>query len=231
MPIDVAFDFRTDAGGKDPDSHSPTLRRYHQLLWSKPLPSGAPFDLSVSTPRVYLHHRSSLGEFSLTSDSVMQTFTRWQSMKHMTKQLPEEENEEFQKITYTIGGMMVFPGNRIERFQTLNMARGFTQAISDRFDLTVECIRRHYVNQESPLTSTLSRYSAFFALFDDFREYVKFFLLDDIVTNGTEVKSFMQFDDFRPPYIPQHLSEYQEYRQRSIDFVEARNQRIVMLSL
>jgi len=64
MPIDVAFDFRTDAGGKDPDSHSPTLRRYHQLLWSKPLPSGAPFDLSVSTPRVYLHHRSSLGEFS-----------------------------------------------------------------------------------------------------------------------------------------------------------------------
>ena len=149
----------------------------------------------------------------------------------MTKQLPEEENEEFQKITYTIGGMMVFPGNRIERFQTLNMARGFTQAISDRFDLTVECIRRHYVNQESPLTSTLSRYSAFFALFDDFREYVKFFLLDDIVTNGTEVKFFMQFDDFRPPYIPQHLSEYQEYRQRSIDFVEARNQRIEMLSL
>lgn len=37
MIIDTAFDFRTDtAPGKDPDSHSPTLRRYHQLLWSKP---------------------------------------------------------------------------------------------------------------------------------------------------------------------------------------------------
>lgn len=44
VTIDVAFDFRTDAGGKDPDSHSPTLRRYHRLLWSKPLPSGEPFD-------------------------------------------------------------------------------------------------------------------------------------------------------------------------------------------
>lgn len=38
MNIDTAFDFRTDTPpGRDPDSHSPTLRRYHQLLWSKPL--------------------------------------------------------------------------------------------------------------------------------------------------------------------------------------------------
>ena len=51
MTIDIAFDFRTDAPeGKDPDAYSPTLRRYHQLLWSKPLPSGASFDLSDTTP-------------------------------------------------------------------------------------------------------------------------------------------------------------------------------------
>ena len=41
MTIDIAFDFRTDAGGKDPDAYSPTLRRYHRLLWSKRLPGGA----------------------------------------------------------------------------------------------------------------------------------------------------------------------------------------------
>jgi hypothetical protein len=46
--LDIGFDFRTDAGGKDPDSHSPTLRNYHRLLWSKPLPSGEFFDLSDS---------------------------------------------------------------------------------------------------------------------------------------------------------------------------------------
>ena len=28
MGIDIAFDFRTDAGGKDPDVYSPALRRY-----------------------------------------------------------------------------------------------------------------------------------------------------------------------------------------------------------
>jgi hypothetical protein len=85
MAIDVAFDFRTDARGKDPDSHSPTLRRHHQLLWRKPLPNGGSFDLSVST-RGVLHHRSSLGEFWLTSDSVMPTFTRWLALKPITEQ-------------------------------------------------------------------------------------------------------------------------------------------------
>ena len=53
MTIDVAFDFRTDAKGKtpDPDKDSPTLRLYHRLLWSKPLPSGAFFDLSETNSR------------------------------------------------------------------------------------------------------------------------------------------------------------------------------------
>ena len=38
--IDIHFDVQTDSKGKDPDSASPTLRAYHQLLWSKPLPNG-----------------------------------------------------------------------------------------------------------------------------------------------------------------------------------------------
>src|SRR5215213_7730828 len=43
--IDITFDFRSDTPpGRDPDALSPTLRTYHQLLWSKPLPSGAPFE-------------------------------------------------------------------------------------------------------------------------------------------------------------------------------------------
>jgi hypothetical protein len=71
--IDITFDFRSDTPpGEDPDARSPTLRRYHQLLWSKPLPSGARFELDIITPHAYLHHRSELGEFVLASDSVIQ---------------------------------------------------------------------------------------------------------------------------------------------------------------
>ena len=74
--IDVTFDFRSDTPpGKDPDTFSPTLRRYHQLLWSKPLPSGALFELDVTGPPYYLHHRSELGEFWLSSDAVVPSFS------------------------------------------------------------------------------------------------------------------------------------------------------------
>lgn len=38
--IDTSFDLRTDASG-DADTYSPTMRRYHRLLWSKRLPGGA----------------------------------------------------------------------------------------------------------------------------------------------------------------------------------------------
>jgi hypothetical protein len=226
MEIDISFDFRTDARGKDPDTHSPTLRLYHRLLWSKPLPGKALFSLTETTPRAYLHHRSSLGEFYLSSDSVIPTFTKWQSLKPITEQFPKEENEAFLTISYTIGGMMIFPGNQVDGKQTINGARGFSRAISDRFDLTLECIRRHYLNLDSPLATTLSRYATFFALFDDFRGYVNFFLLDDLVANDFGVKFFMPFDDFRPPSVPRDVDTYKEYRRRSIEFVKARNNRI-----
>jgi len=117
--IDTAFDFRIDAGGGDPDRYSPTLRRYHQLLWSKPLRSGAIFDLSDKVPGVYLHHHSPLGEFRLKSDSVMQTFTRWESLRPITEQRSDAQNTEFASIAYTIGGMLIFPGNQINARWTI----------------------------------------------------------------------------------------------------------------
>ncbi len=40
--------------GKDADSYSPTLRYYHKLLWSKPLPNGTSFDLDTET-KMLLH--------------------------------------------------------------------------------------------------------------------------------------------------------------------------------
>lgn len=225
MRIDTSFDFRTDAGGKDPDSHSPTLRSYHKYLWSRELPSGVPFTLD-DTSDEYLHHRSGLGEFSLTSDAVMATFTRYRATADIIAQIPEREQEAFDTITYTMGGMMVFPGNRVDGKQTINGARGFNRKISDRMDLTLECIRRYYQHEDSPLAETLGRYKDYFALFEDFRGYVDFFLLQDLVTDGYSVKFFMPFDDFRPPSVPKDLDTYLAFRERSIEFVKARNRRI-----
>lgn len=143
MLIDTSFHFRADAGARDPDRHSPSLRRYHKLSWSKPLPSGALFELDDSTPGWYLHHRSEVGEFFLSSDSIQPTFTRYLLMKHITGQCPEAENEAFRTAGYTIGAYIVFPQNQVDRKPTINGARGLDPRIRDRMDLTLECIRRH----------------------------------------------------------------------------------------
>lgn len=227
MVIDISFDFRTDAGGRDADAYSPTLRKYHKLLWGKPLPCGRRFDLTDTVRGVYLHHSSNLGQFFLCSDSIMHTYTKWESLKHITGLLPEEENEAFRTVAYTIGGYTVFPGNKIAGKQTINVARGFNGRISDRFDLTLECIRRHYARQNSPLAETLARYHAFFALFQDFSGYVDFFLLHDLVTpDSTAVRFLTRFDDFKTPAVPKNGDEYRTYRRLGIEFVQARNQRI-----
>lgn len=228
MIIDTTFDFRTDAPpGRDPDSHSPTLRRYHQLLWSKPLPSGVLFELDATTPGHYLFHRSALGQFGLSSDAVMASYTRHIAMAPIIAQFSEQEHAAFNTSGYTIGGMMVFPSNRVDGKITINGARGFLRRIADRMDLTLESIRRHYRGEPSPLGTTLARYADFFALFEDFRGYVDFFLLQDLVTvDGTSVRFFMTFDDFESPAMPRNAETYREFRRLSIEFIEARNRRI-----
>lgn len=230
--IDTGFDFRSDTPpGKDPDRFSQTLRRYHQLLWSRPLPSGKAFDLSTTTPGVYLHHRSELGEFFLGSDAVITTFARRVAMQPIISQVPEEEREAFLKIGYSIGGMIVWPGNRIDGTPTMNVARGFNRSIGDRFDLTLEAIRRHYEGGSSPLGGTIARYADFFGLFANFEEYVDYFLLNDLV-DGRKVKFFSSsFRDFGDSPFPGDMDEYREFRSNNVAFINARNERIAATGL
>lgn len=136
-------------------------------------------------------------------------------MRHIVEQILEHANEEFRTLGYTIGGMMIFPGNRIGGKQTINGARGFNRTIADRFDLTLECIRRHYLGAPSPLAGTISRYRDFFDLFVDFRGYVDFFVLQDLVDrDGSQVDFFMSFDDFKGPSVPRSLEHYTSSRRQ-----------------
>ena len=130
-------------------------------------------------------------------------------------------------LAYTIGGMTLFPGNRVDGKWTINQARGCISRISDRLDLTLECIRRHYRGEASPLGTTLARYADFFRLFDDFQGYVGFFLLQDLVTeDGAAVRLFPPFDEFQSRPVPKDLDTYREYRRQTMEFIEARNRRI-----
>lgn len=195
VTIEIMFDFRTDAGGgnADPDASSPTLLRYHQLLWSKPLRSGKHFELTPRERKPYaLLHDSELGKFLLASDSVLPTFTRRPGMQAIIGQLPLADIDALNTITYTIGGMILWPGNQINGKWTINQARGCTGAIADRFDLTVECVRRHYEGDSThPLADTFGRYHDFFDLFGTFAGYVDFWHLDHLLDANGGVKFFL----------------------------------------
>ena len=100
-------------------------------------------------------------------------------------------------------------------------------AIADRFDLTLECIRLHYLGETSPLAEVLIRYGEFFALFDDFNGYTDFFLLQDLVSDDSPaVKFLIPFADFGTSPLPPTIEAYQGYRRNAMGFVEARNRRM-----
>ena len=227
--IDINFDFYSDTPkNKDPDSFSPRLRKYHQVLWSKPLPSGVNFHLDLNTPKL-LHHISELGEFFLSSDSIGHTYSEWKRMSHIIGEFELKELKPFYFTCSTIGAYLIFPAKRIDNKMTINGARGVNHKIHDRFDLTLECIRRFYLKEKSPLSDVLERYANFFNLFDNFRGYVDFFLLQDLVEKDyLAIKFWSVFDYFdSASRIPNNKEEYLRYKTKVIDFVNARGQRML----
>lgn len=222
--VDTSFNYHDDSGGRDPDKYSATLRRHHQILWSKELPKGrGRFDL-IYEGGSHLTHRSSLGTFFLSSDAI--TTRLLDRAARVIRTIPDAEIPPYRG--YTTGSALVFPGNIIGRKMTINGARGFHPRIADRFDLTLECIRRHYLGIEpNPLRDVLNRYGTFFELFSDFDGYVEFFLLKDLLEeDGATVKYFHHFNDFKTPAVPKTKDEYLEYLRRKNAFITARNRTI-----
>ena len=186
--LDVEFDFFKEAKGRDPDRYSPTLIKYHRILWQKLVRDNKFFDLTFSEKN-RLTHSSDLGVFELSSDTIGHTYRKSKRMAHIIKQIPKSDIDSFLKTCRTMGGYIVFPANKIYG-NTINQERGTNTKITDRWDLTVEWIRRHYVGGESPLSNTLLRYSDFFNLFSNFKSYVEFFHLQDVVSDDFKKVKF-----------------------------------------
>ena len=238
--IDVTFDFTTDtpgywtdfwkrndglgAGGRDPDADSRKLQKYHQFLWSKELPNGEKMELSAGLGPTYLAWNG----FRFGSDSIAASFryTRYGEMlRRIADALPDYHAymEDFIRKTYTIGGAIIFP----KRQWSINQARGCNRYIRDRWDLTLECIRRYYAGEESPLTKDLQKDSAFFDLFVDFKGYVDFFYLQDCVSaDYQKVDIWLGSGDFTAEPLPATVEEYFRWMNCNLEFVAKRNHRI-----
>ena len=229
--IDITYDFRNDSNGRDPDMYSATLRRYHKILWTKTLPNGDSFTLSSNVKKIYLYCESNLDKFYLSSDVMIPTYSKWKRTKDLIEQVPKNEVADFLRTTCTIGAYIIFPKNKIDGMQTINQERGRNKAINDRFDLTLECIRCHYDRCENPLQKTLKAYDNYFKLFQDFKGFCDFFLLQDLVSEDyKKVKFLLPFNGFIQNPLPANIEEYLIYKNNSVEFVKKRNNRIQMLN-
>jgi hypothetical protein len=225
MLVDTSFNVYSDAQGGDPDSTSPMLRKYHKVLWSKPLPNGKSFKLSDNRTSAYLYHNSELGEYFLGSDAITHSYRNHKRKLWLTQQIPNDVTELFD-MGSTIGAYTIFPNNRIDGKHTINGARGCNSFIDDRFDLTLECIRLFYLGQESPLYNILLRYKNFFDMFESFTGYIEFFLLGDLVDEHQQIKFYLPFDNFKTKPAFTDIDDYLIYKNRVMDFIKSRNKRI-----
>jgi hypothetical protein len=231
--VDTAY--RTSYEKKnDPDKNDPILRDHHRLLWSKRLPDGRMFDLTANNSKPYrLSHRSDMGNFSFSSDAITHSYSRGSHGKKVSeavRRIPKDDIDAFFNLGCTIGGYLIFPSNTVDKKKTITRERGTNPQIKDRFDLTLECIRRWYLGkgEKNPLYDCLTRYTDFFRLFTDFKGYVEFFLLDDIVDPKAEKISFwLPFEEFGVTHpFPGDDREYKEYMRNVSDFINARNLRM-----
>lgn len=225
MIIDTNFNFFSDSNGGDPDSNSPTLRKYHKILWSKPLPNGKLLELRDNKSGAYLYHESELGKFFLGSDAITHSYRNHKRKKWLTEQIPAEVNELFESCS-GIGAYIIFPNKKIEGKYTINQSRGINSFIDDRFDLTLECIRLFYSGEKSPIYDTLKTYESFFKLFDGFKGYVHFFFLDDLIDKNDKIKFYLPFDGFKTRPTFSDVKEYLLYKTNVISLFNSRNKRI-----
>ncbi|SOC51081.1 DUF6994 family protein [Ornithinimicrobium cerasi] len=242
--IDTELDFASYYhGGGDPDQTCERLYLWHQALCSRPVEGVGPFEIEVTYDYAYglRTHTADGATFRLGSDGIIPTWSTSGWTSRFTPDLVTEveaDTDDFFRIASTIGGYVLFPRNgEGQRGHTINQARGVHRQIADRFDLTLECIRRHYLDPrlESPLADRLNYYRDFFALFRDFNTYVRFFLLDDLLTPDRDgVVSLLTggvVTDFPVPAYASTPMEYATFRVNSIAFVRARNERIQRLEL
>lgn len=98
----------------------------------------------------------------------------------------------------------------------------------------VECIRRYYNKDfNNPLGETIKKNAEFFDLFIDFKSFVDFFLLQDLVIEDySDIKLFLQNDlTFTKDPRPQLVADWFVFYKNQMEFLENRNNRIAKIRL
>lgn len=216
----------------DPDAKCEELREMHYRLYNRyALYINRPFSFEKKYPLSFSEGRyfylSENGSCRLGSDTMNSSYLYYEALKNIKSEMEkcgrnaEAEIEKYRKdIIYRPGNFIVFP-----KKDSINVERGRNGKIKDRFDLTLDCIKKQYEKEDNPLAYVLQKnWEYFFCRFRDFNEYVHFFMLEDYLDEKCNV---MQFIDNEDHILPKNLGEYDEYIKRISSVIEKRTKRIL----
>ena len=240
----------SNAGLPDPDSFSEILYDFYAELWNL---NKLPFKVKKIW-NGYAWELVGTGDYNLRlgTDSIMSIYWHRIDMRKFICELIKSKNNdlkifirEYLQIANTIGGFVLFP----RHVQSINQRRGANSKIGDRFDLTLECIRRYYEETEksekdsnyNPLfggvnTDYIKEDKEFFELFGKgkagFEKYTEFFCLNGSWVKNGQVLNLLNnqlldeydFGKTTNP-LPTENNWWTFYR-NIMDRLEARNQQI-----
>lgn len=214
----------------DPDcgkNRSKLLQEHLCLLYGiKPL-KGLKCDIESYDGYNYLYLNE---EMRFGCDSIANVMTPHN--ESISKYLDSSELIRYYTIMNSIGGKIIFPKHK----KSINQYRGaqWKKYIGDRFDYTLECIRRYYKPSEKygwyPLKDVIDNDKDFFNKFKSFNEYVKFFFLDDLIDETENIKFFLgencDIDFNTTEAIPCDCEKWKLLYDKTIAFAKDRTKRI-----
>ena len=186
-------------------------------------------------------------EYKNLCDEIKQKFSA------QAEQRCELREDTFKKFIWcylqkanTIGGFVLFPRHP----SSINSMRGCNSKIRDRFDLTLECIRRAYQEnifdkeEVNPLLGISSVDKEFFRMFESFEKYAEFFCLNKSWVENGKVLNLLYDDkndnktrrnvktldewDFNQPPLPQ-TEEWWIFYRNIMNRLDVRNEQIKKL--
>jgi len=223
--IDVNYQFHICKNGNekfDIDLQCREIYDYHKVLWQRKLPNGKMLHFEIRKNRggYYLFEMNSKIRFG--SDSILHTYRNYSKgkIKNLIKEFNQNDLNQFYEKLTTIGGYIIFP----KHMNSLNQRRGNHSLVADRFDITLDSIRKYYRGEkiDYPLRNDLEKDREFFSWFIDFESYVSFFYLDDLVDKKS--RRILFFSEDKP--LPTSKASYLIYKANVLSFLEKRNRRI-----
>lgn len=241
MDIDCSticfIDCTPDYPYADPDAVCEELREMHYRLYNRyDSHIVRPFSFEKKYPLLspngqYFYLYEANGNNRFGSDTMNSLYLYYEALQNIRYEMikcgrnPESEMENSRRnIIYRPGNFIIFP--KKDKKVSINVARGnYRGKIKDRFDLTLDCIKKQYESRDNSLSWILQEYwDEFFGRFYDFNEYVHFFMLEDYLDEKNEV---IRLIDNEEHILPKTLEEYDEYIKRISSIIDKRTQKIL----